>query len=428
MAGREVMAKKQTSLIDRIARMNIPSPLEVGRKLGLNIPNYQQARQAAVDLGDVLGPGADIKGMVQDSSKVMPNLRQGNYLDAMGNMGMAAAAIPMMAIPGTVAGVKKGVQGMLSPQAERVAALRAEANAARFGEDVAPVNTDYRGHHTAPLREGKNTLDDMSDIYPDDIYDPSVAGRYYGHGGDSVGIDNKSAEIISKARGNPDGEIEVFRAAPKGTNAINDGDWVTVNKDYAKAHGDSWVDNGEYDIVSKKVKVSDLATDGNSIHEFGYSPKLADDADSKLARAKEQNWETDQPVYHGTGEDFKEFDPERSIGGQYWSTTNKAEIDAGEVGAQGKGVVKEMYHKIKNPAGWDEYDKYGVDELISQGYDGIKLPDGKGHFTYVAFEPNQYRETKAMFDPAKKTSRNLLAGAAGLGVIAPTLLQDDEYF
>ena len=133
------------------------------------------------------------------------------------------------------------------------------------------------------------------------------------------------------------------------------------------------------------------------------------DKSSRMARAKEQGFDTDKKVYHGTADDFDAFDPDRSIGTQFWSTTNKAEIESGDVGAQGSGVIKEMYHRIKNPAGWEEYDKFGIDELIREGYDGLKLPDGKGDYTYVAFDPSQYRSVDAAFDPAKISSSNLLA-------------------
>ena len=53
---------------------------------------------------------------------------------------------------------------------------------------------------------------------------------------------------------------------------INYGDWVTINKEYAKDHGASALD-GNYKIISKKVKASDLFTNGDSIHEFGYDPE-----------------------------------------------------------------------------------------------------------------------------------------------------------
>ena len=157
------------------------------------------------------------------------------------------------------------------------------------------------------------------------------------------------------------------------------------------------------------------------------------DKPSRMARAKEQGFDTDKKVYHGTADDFDAFDPDRAIGTQFWSTTNKAEIESGDVGAQGSGVIKEMYHRIKNPAGWDEYDKFGVDELISKGYDGLKLPDGKGDYTYVAFDPSQYRSVDAAFDPAKISSSNLLASnpvataAAGAGGLLAMTGSDDSY-
>lgn len=139
---------------------------------------------------------------------------------------------------------------------------------------------------------------------------------------------------------------------------------------------------------------------------------------ARMKRAKEMGFDTSDPVYHGTSTDFDAFDPDRAIGTQFWSTNDKSAIEAGEVGAQGKGVIKEMFHRVQNPAGWDEYDKFGTDELIAMGYDGVKLPDSDGKFTIIAFDPAQYRDVNAAFDPAKKDSANLLAGlgAFGLGV------------
>lgn len=51
---------------------------------------------------------------------------------------------------------------------------------------------------------------------------------------------------------------------------INNGDWVTVSKMYAKQHGESNLNNN-YKIVTKTVKASQLFTDGNSIFEWGYN-------------------------------------------------------------------------------------------------------------------------------------------------------------
>lgn len=145
---------------------------------------------------------------------------------------------------------------------------------------------------------------------------------------------------------------------------------------------------------------------------------------ARMQRAREQGFDVDTPVYHGTDVDFDEFDPDRAIGTQFWSTTDRASVENGEVGAAGQGVIKEMYSNIQNPAGWEEYDKFGIGELIARGYDGVKLPDGNGGFTINAFSPNQYRSVNAAFDPAKKDSANLLAQAVpagiGLGLLGMT--------
>ncbi len=140
--------------------------------------------------------------------------------------------------------------------------------------------------------------------------------------------------------------------------------------------------------------------------------KLGGTQAERMARAASQDFDLSRPVYHSTATDFDAFDPDRAIGTQFWSTTDKAAAEAGEVGAQGQGVIKEMYHRIKNPAGWAEYDKYGIDELKRMGYDGVALPEGE-HVTYIAFEPNQYRDVNADFNPEYRDSPNLLASVAG---------------
>ena len=232
-------------------------PVSVARRAGLNLPTGEQVGMAA----HFVGPGADIEGMVNDAREGNAAFGRGDLMGAFGGYGSAAAAIPMMFMPGTVAGVKKGV------------------NAA----------------------------------------------------------------------------TDAVKALPM------------------------------------------------------------DDA-SRIARANGMDFDTSRPVYHSTDKNFRSFDPNRAVGTQFWSTTDKAAVEAGEVGAAGRGVVKEMYHRIKNPAGWAEYDKYGIDELIGRGYDGVALPDGNGHTTYIAFKPNQYRDVKAKFDPAKKESSNLLASMLAAGV------------
>ena len=53
---------------------------------------------------------------------------------------------------------------------------------------------------------------------------------------------------------------------------INKGDWVTASRSYAKDHGEGDL-RGKYRILSKTVPTSELYTNGDSIHEYGYHPK-----------------------------------------------------------------------------------------------------------------------------------------------------------
>jgi len=145
--------------------------------------------------------------------------------------------------------------------------LRAEANANRFGDTIEDVT--YRGSHQAPQSDYGAPGHDLTSMYPEDVYGPNGV-QYYGT---RDPMDYASFGVVRKMRGNPDAEVTVYRAVPKGTKDINPGDWVTINKEYADFHGSSWVDDGSYDVISKKVKAKHIFTEGNSIHEWGYDPQ-----------------------------------------------------------------------------------------------------------------------------------------------------------
>ena len=152
-------------------------------------------------------------------------------------------------------------------RADRIAALRAEANAGRFG---AEPDVSYRGQHQPPARDYGAPMDDITKMFPDDFYGPHGT-QYYGTGDPKM--DEISMRVIRSARGKPDKMVTVYRAVPKGVTEINPGDWVTPNRKYAKIHGESWVENGMYDVIEKKVRAGDLFTEGNSVHEFGWVPE-----------------------------------------------------------------------------------------------------------------------------------------------------------
>jgi hypothetical protein len=98
-------------------------------------------------------------------------------------------------------------------------------------------------------------------------------------------------------------------------------------------------------------------------------------------------------IFHGTTPDAAKaierdgFDLSKSADGSIWFTSNP---NIGEVAASGSGgIVRRTLDDEKlKLGGWDEADKYGVDELLSQGYDGLMLDDG-GDVVYQVFNPSK---------------------------------------
>jgi hypothetical protein len=131
-------------------------------------------------------------------------------------------------------------------------------------EKIAPE--EYRGSHVAPNYKTYGApfyaLDEM---IPKDVYSQQ-GKRLYGIG--DATIDHEWYLPALKAKGKPDALVEVYRSVPKGVKDINSGDWVTTSKKYAQNHGESAL-NGEYEIISKKVKANTLSSEGYP-YELGY--------------------------------------------------------------------------------------------------------------------------------------------------------------
>ena len=217
--------------------------------------------------------------------------------------------------------------------------------------------SDYVGQHAAPMRDGGAPAFNLAgDIYPDDIYS-SKAVQYYGTG--DAPMDRDTMGLLQSLRGNPDADVTIYRSVPKGVDNLNAGDWVTVNKQYAKGHGESAL-GGDFDVIEKKVKASEIFTNGDSIHEFGYDPSspslpsprneaeamakqvldmraagragdvtndmmskvdgpymynntpLPMDEASRMARASDAGFGLDNPQFHSTPADFQAFEPSQT--------------------------------------------------------------------------------------------------------------------
>lgn len=110
------------------------------------------------------------------------------------------------------------------------------------------IITYYNTYKFFPLKN--NIIYSLSDKYPVDT-----------HGYD------KSQELILKDLENQ--IIELNKLKEKKL-TINNGDWVTINPEYAKSHGRDNLNN-KFRVISKIVPASTLFTFGDSIHEWGYN-------------------------------------------------------------------------------------------------------------------------------------------------------------
>jgi len=104
-----------------------------------------------------------------------------------------------------------------------------------------------------------------------------------------------------------------------------------------------------------------------------------------------------ETMYHGTTPEAakqieaKGFDVKKSADGSIWFTSDPA---IGDVAATGQGgIVKRILPKNLKLGSYDEGDKYFIDELINQGYHGMKYPNAQGEFThYQIFNPEMLRK------------------------------------
>jgi len=184
--------------------------------------------------------------------------------------------------------------------------------------------------------------------------------------------------------------------------------------------------------------------------EAGVRGKLAKDLASRMKRAAEGGFMTKMPLFHGTASNIEKFDLSKGgdvsgslvgrLGVSLALEPSVANEFASLAGDQGSNVMK-VFHKAEKPASLrltgDETNLEiagTVQDAWDQGFDAIKFdnyttPSGeKGKSFILVKDPSQIRSTQATFDPAKKTSANLLASgapvAAGLG--AATSLTSPE--
>jgi hypothetical protein len=156
-------------------------------------------------------------------------------------------------------------QSIKTPEQRSIEFQARKANDAVNNAREAALQDSYKMQHTAPMKGDNPSGDDVTSVFDKDIYTGN-AKRFFGTG---ASFDDKAIRIIQGMRGKPEKVVTIYRAVPKSVKEINPTDWVTTTREYAQDHLEG--EKG-WHILSKKVKAKDIATDGNSIHEFGYDP------------------------------------------------------------------------------------------------------------------------------------------------------------
>lgn len=119
-------------------------------------------------------------------------------------------------------------------------------------------------------------------------------------------------------------------------------------------------------------------------------------------------------VYHGSNSKFTTVSMSKGAQGLFWFTSDPATISGGTSGAQGTKYIMDLYVRIENPAGWKEYEKFGLQQLQDLGYDGVILDDGDGAFNGFVFNPNQVKSASRNVGSYSRENDSILLSVNGL--------------
>lgn len=132
-------------------------------------------------------------------------------------------------------------------------------------------------------------------------------------------------------------------------------------------------------------------------------------------------------VYHGTSKDFTQF--RMGVRGIHWFTSNPSEASNYSEADGWKGAnVKPLFASIKNPAGWDEYNRGDISQLESAGYDGVIIKDKGGSLSGFVFDPKKLKSAtgnSGAFDP---NNPSILYQAERIGDIPESVYAENRKF
>jgi GNAT superfamily N-acetyltransferase len=163
-------------------------------------------------------------------------------------------------------------------------------NWATGGEDR---DDDYHGNHR-PTDTGPRAHDLLEgEIAPGDVYDKPQ--WYTGYSGVEI---QETMRQLRAVRGNPDGQVRIYRAAPDVANPIRPGDWVTLSRTYAETHAVSQSrEDHELVVHELDVPAATVRWAVDDLMEFGYFPEYIDELRSFAVETVTFHAEHDQSTH-----------------------------------------------------------------------------------------------------------------------------------
>ena len=147
---------------------------------------------------------------------------------------------------------------------------------------------------------------------------------------------------------------------------------------------------------------------------------LAMDYQSRMARAKEQGFDTDTPYYHGSDDNIDAFDINKvgqntitnTFPNGFWFSPEKKIA---------KGYGSNIHEVYLNKGVSNDGSLAGKDLFDAGVGDSVEYPRA-----IVLRDPSRIRSVDAAFDPAKKDSSNLLAGVTGAGLLGGSMVASED--
>jgi len=125
----------------------VATPAEQRLDRGGSRPNLGRGLSSSLQtLGEILGPQADIKAMVDESKRATEAMKRGDIIDSIGSLGLAAVAPLGIVLPGSVSSVRKASENIsIFPKPERM-----------FPEGQRPKGGEYLNPKTGDVLTNKN--------------------------------------------------------------------------------------------------------------------------------------------------------------------------------------------------------------------------------------------------------------------------------